>query len=333
MKSNMRGGYRTSLKKLSRFCLLSFAMVSALTPERTKFEYANNKLNVDRREALTKSIASGMVYSGIMASSSFLEIQTVEAATTKNIADLLNAETLTMPPSGRASEFQGVDNTYFPSWMEGEWDVRQTLTSCNTPLGLKFLGGPNGSEEIAMKTIAEQKEKIGIPVNLQLRWAKTKWGVCEDRVFNLRQRLDAFAGRKVVASVEYADVGGSNRKSVLNLGGKESDPLQTTVVYYRGPAAQKTFLLSHDEESVDAGSWAAYETTRSIFALTNTNTAPPITTDSQVVWYLEKLDDNTVKGKLRLADYLNAQSDTLYFESRNRAVSISDYTLELKKVI
>jgi len=45
------------------------------------------------------------------------------------------------------------------------------------------------------------------------------------------------------------------------------------VVRFKGPAAQKSFLLSHGEEYVDGDSnkFAAYETLRSIFALTNQN--------------------------------------------------------------
>lgn len=74
----------------------------------------------------------------------------------------------------------------------------------------------------------EQRRQIGVPVNLRLRWIDTKFGVAEDRLFNTRSRLDSFAGRSVVASVEYANVGGSNRASVLSLGGAEEDPLQTT---------------------------------------------------------------------------------------------------------
>lgn len=62
------------------------------------------------------------------------------------------------------------------------------------------------------------------------------------------------------------------------------------------------------------------------------STAPPVTTDSENIWNFERIDNDTVKGRLRLADFLNAQSDTLYFEARNRAVALSDYTLELKRV-
>jgi len=135
-----------------------------------------------------------------------------------------------------------------------------------------------------------------------------------------------------VASVQYADVGGSNRQSVVALGGTQEDPLQTTIVYFKGPAAQKSFVTSHGAETLSDSSWAGYEVQRSIFALTNTNTAPPITTDTEYIWKFERLNENHVQGKLRIAGYLNAQSDTLYFDARQRAVSLQDYTLDMKKV-
>jgi len=283
----------------------------------------------NRRKAIIKGMS---IMGSLMALESMGTAQPVYAA--GKIVDQMNNEIITMPPPGRASEFQGVDNMYFPSWLEGEWEVTQTLVETSTPLGLKFIGGPAASLDIAAKSFEEQRSKIGIPVSLRLRWVKTKWGVCEDRLFNIRQRLDNFAGRKVVASVLYADVGGSNRASVLALGGTEADPLQTTLCYYKGPAAQKVFMLGHGDESLsdDGNQWAGFETSRSIFALTNKSTAPPVTTDSESIWTFERIDNDTVKGRLRLADFLNAQSDTLYFEARNRAVSLSDYTLELKRV-
>ena len=137
----------------------------------------------------------------------------------------------------------------------------------------------------------------------------------------------------MVASVSYADVGGSNRPSVLALGGTQQDPLQTTVTYFKGPAAQKSFLTSHAGEALGPRSWTGFEVQRSIFALTNQNTAPPITTDTQLIWKLDQGEDGqTVKGRFRIAQFLNAQSDKLYFEARNRAVSIQDYTLDMKRV-
>jgi hypothetical protein len=264
--------------------------------------------------------------------SAFAFPSTEASASPKNsIASRFESDILKLPPPSYASELNGVDNLYFPSWMAGDWSVTQTLVNTSTPLGLRFVGGPNGSIEIASKSMDEARQRIGQPVKLSLRYIQTKWGVAEDRKFNARQRLDAFAGKSVVASVEYANVGGSNRPSVLAMGGTENDPLQTTIVRFKGPAAQKTFVVSHNEEMISDSQWAGHEVDRSIFALTNQNTAPPLTTDSELVWMLEKLDNNRVKGKLRIAGYLNAQSDTLYFDARQCAVSLQDYTLDFTR--
>jgi hypothetical protein len=218
--------------------------------------------------------------------------------------------------------------------LAGTWDVTQILRQVKSPLGLKFAGGPNGDESIARETMEQSQQQIDKPVKLQLRYIPTKWGVAEDRLFNTKQRLNAFAGKSVVATVDYANVGGSNRHSVLALGGTENDPLQTTVTRFKGPAAQKSFVVSHGGDPVNTASdeWAGYELQRSIFALTNQNTAPPITTDSELIWSFRKLDDNHVQGRFRIAGYLNAQNDKLYFEAGKRAVTLQDYTLDMVKV-
>ena len=44
------------------------------------------------------------------------------------------------PDRGR-DELSGVANLYFPPWMRGTWNVSQTLTRVEAPLGLKFIGG------------------------------------------------------------------------------------------------------------------------------------------------------------------------------------------------
>ena len=52
----------------------------------------------------------------------------------------------------------------------------------------------------------------------------------------------------------------------------------------------------------------------------------------QLIWLFERIDDNHVNAKLRIASYLNAQSDKLYFEAKNQAVSFADYDLKLTKI-
>eukprot|EP00580_Thalassiosira_gravida_P009907 CAMPEP_0201648348 /NCGR_PEP_ID=MMETSP0493-20130528/37455_1 /ASSEMBLY_ACC=CAM_ASM_000838 /TAXON_ID=420259 /ORGANISM="Thalassiosira gravida, Strain GMp14c1" /LENGTH=327 /DNA_ID=CAMNT_0048123963 /DNA_START=150 /DNA_END=1133 /DNA_ORIENTATION=+ len=258
-----------------------------------------------------------------------------DAATTKPptspIAERFESDLLTSPPITAGVRPSGHENLFFPSWMEGEWDVTQTLTSNKTPLGLKYVGGPQGSLDVAQKTMEEQNKRINEEVNLKLRFVKTSFGVVEDRAFNLKSRLNSFAGKNVVASVDYADVRESNRASVLAGGGTESDPLTTTLVYFKGPAAQKTFVISHGQDSLDSDAWSGYELDRSIFALTNQSTAPPVTTDQEILYSFIKNGNDKVDGRLRLAAYLNPQADMLYFDARNRAVSINDYTLSLRR--
>ena len=249
------------------------------------------------------------------------------AATTSvsPIAQRFESDILTSPP------ITGGANLYFPSWMEGEWDATQTLVSSKTPLGLKFVGGPSASLEIAQKSMDEQNKRLNEAVNLKLRFVKTNFGVVEDRAFNLRSRLNSFAGKDVVASVNYADVRESNRKDVLAAGGTETDPLTTTLVYFKGPVAQKTFVTSHGQDPLDSEMWSGYEVDRSIFALTNQSTAPPVTTDTEAIYSFKRMGNDQVEGKLRLAGYLNPQGDQLYFDAKNRAVSLNDYTLNLKR--
>lgn len=169
--------------------------------------------------------------------SSFLIFPTSASAKPSTLASRLDSNELVMPPTSRVSELNGVDNVYYPEWMQGQWSVTQTLVNTSVPLGLKYVGGPSGSEEIALESMREQQKQLNVPVNLRLRWVKTKFGVAEDRLFNTKQRLNSFAGRSVVSSVEYANVGGSNRQSVILLGGSEEDPLQTTgtFMWYKYP--------------------------------------------------------------------------------------------------
>ncbi|KAL3792426.1 hypothetical protein HJC23_001544 [Cyclotella cryptica] len=295
--------------------------VSALSPS------CDDNFLVSRRQFSLDYPASAAI-----ASVAVFSMQNADAATSiPSISNRFESEILNAPPITAGTRYSGHENLYFPDWLEGEWDAVQTLVSTKTPLGLEYIGGPQGSLDVARESMSEQKKRLNEPVNLKLRFVKTKFGVAEDRRFNMRSRLDSFAGRSVVASVEYADVRESNRASILAAGGSESDPLTTTVVYFKGPAAQKTFVISHGQEWDGGDSYVGYELDRSIFALTNTNTAPPVTSDTEILYSLKRCEDVKVEGKLRLAGYLNPQSDKLYFDAKNRAVSLNDYTLLLRR--
>ena len=89
------------------------------------------------------------------------------------------------------------------------------------------------------------------------------------------------------------------------------------------------YSVSRTTEASEPDVWLGSEATRSVFALTNTNTAPPVTTDSEVLTELRR-GAASVSGRLRLADYMNPQ-DNLYFEAKRRAVSVADYDLEMRR--
>ena len=67
-----------------------------------------------------------------------------------------------------------------------------------------------------------------------------------------------------------------------------------------------------ERRRVDGLGRAKFDSTQ---ALTNTNAAPPITTDSEILTELRRTAGDAVVGRLRLVDYMNPQ-DPLYFDAR-----------------
>ena len=336
----------------------------------------HDMLVLTRRATLERSVATATASTGalsfffgstepaVAAAAAPVSSKSVVPVGYDEISKRLSADTLTQIPAALPSN-NGLDNTVYPDWLQGTWQVTQTLVGVDTPLGLAYAGGPNGVESIAEKSLAESRSQLNRPVQLQLRYVATPpvgggktATVVEDRLFNTRQRLDAFAGRRVVAAVDYADTRASNRAAWEATTGGRSDsnnaviPLTTTLVRFQGPAVQKTFVTAHHSNRVESGyadgndasstdstagsRWAGFECQRSIFALTNQSTAPPITTDSELVFSYERIDnkegDQVVRGRLRIAGYLNPNDDKLYFQARNRAVILQDYTLDLRRV-
>lgn len=303
---------------------------------------SSSRLLFDRRSA-GKRTAQSLEAAGLSLVFLSTRPKLAVGAVTNNIGDTLKVrfdQDILQQPAVSVQPSAGNDNTPYPDFLKGTWQVTQTLTNVAAPIGLTYLGGPNGLLSIAEKSFAESKSRLNQPVSLKLRFVTVSQGqnrgsvVVEDRSFNTQQRLNAFAGKTVVASVTYADTGASNRAAVLANGGRQEDPLQTVVVQFKGPAAQKTFVTSHgggycsgDNQSC----WRGFEGQRSIFALTNESTVPPIFTDSESLWEFCRIDDDTVKGRLRLAGYLTA-NDKLYFDAKNRAVSLQDYTLDMKRM-
>ena len=372
-----------------------------------------------RRKWMIGSLLTGLTTASATAASAKVATTALSTSSTE-LSQRLQTSILQQPTIGKTTYTSvGNDMTVYPSFMEGTWDVTQTLMNVETPIGLQYAGGPNGVLEIATKSIQESKSQIGKPVRLQLRYVpcqpKTSTNIknpspsfwtsttsttttsndnnnnalppiiLEDRLYNTRQRLNQFAGTTVVANVQYADTQSSNQKTMnelfyvdpptITIGttptSETTVPLTTTLTYFKGPAAQKVFVLGHHDvtsipkqtpdvkdlcaSSSSLPTWTGYEYQRSIFALTNGSTAPPITTDTELIYqFTPMMMDCTstttatttettstssitnhnihhIRGKLRIVGYLNP-NDKYYFDVQNRAVTIQDYTLDMERI-
>ena len=180
------------------------------------------------------------------------------------------------------SEFSGVANLYYPDWMAGTWDVEQTLTRAEAPLGPQIhrraarrpRDRPKEPRRAAVSASASRSKEI------KFRGAAnpTHWLISTQAETKARSKrssalwrivciilgrgwmplLDAPWSRRSNTRKRAATTGGN-----VVLGGSADDPLITTVTYYKGPAAQKVFSVARTSEAAGDDLWRGSEATRS----------------------------------------------------------------------
>jgi len=216
-----------------------------------------------------------------------------------------------------------------PSWLVGTWQVEQTLQRYSTPQGVQFIGAAGRPIAEAEASAAQTRAQIGKPVALELRWqaAANGGGAAEDRAFNVRSRLDAFAGRPVVRSATAC--------ADANV---DAPGIACTFVDFNGPVLQKTIVNSvRVSKQQESDAFISSDVMRTILARRkvagDTRNFPPLTADSEVLLSLSPASPSTdsATGRLRLVEYLNPQ-DPLYFAAGGKSVSISDYSLTLTRL-
>ena len=163
---------------------------------------------------------------------------------------------------------------------------------------------------------------------LELRWAVApEGGAVEDRAFNARSRLDAFAGRQVVRS-----------STTCAEAGVDAPGIACTFVDFNGPIVQKQFVNSVKVALAAPpqaeGAFISSEIMRAILARRkvagDTRDFPPLTVDSEVLLSLAPTGRDNAVGRVRLVEFLNPQAP-LYFAAGGSSVSISDYSLTLTR--
>ncbi|CAK0814553.1 unnamed protein product [Prorocentrum cordatum] len=219
-------------------------------------------------------------------------------------------------------DFFGPSDVIYPDWVEGRWQIQQTLAKYSAPLGKKFLGAT------ADKTLAEKQQQLCKPVTFELRYVRTARGdLVEDRAFNLKSRLNALAGKQVVKEVTYAEIPsyGPTKQS-----DGSDDPQLAAVVQFEGGISQKQFITRFVTERGDEGNvFRALVSQRVIFA---TGSGTVVSADEEAITSLRRKPDGSIVGRLRSVGYLNPK-DELYFDAANRAVAIADYSMKLTAIV
>lgn len=237
---------------------------------------------------------------------------------------------LVMQPSSLT--MAGREAQALPPWIAGRWQATQTLERYSTPQGIQYIGAAGRPISEAEASAAQTRAQIGKAVSLELRWKMSaSGGAVEDRSYNVRSRLDAFAGRAVVRSA----------KSCADAG-VDAPGTACTFVEFKGPIQQKTIVTSvraatpaaADGASAPAA-FVSSDVQRTILARIlaagDTRNFPPLTADSEVLLSLAPVGPDSATGRLRLIEYLNPQ-DPLYFAAGGKSVSISDYSLALSRL-
>ena len=210
-----------------------------------------------------------------------------------------------------------------PSWLEGRWEATQTLEQFTTPLGVQFIGAAGRPISEAEASAASTRAQLGRPVKLEVAFGPQH----EERAANTAARLNAFAGREVVKRARDCEASDGGLLA--------GQPAACTLIEYSGPVDQKSLINRVRVESDADGGVAIQEVTRIILARRmmpgDTRNFPPITTDQEVLTSLDAPVGGTARGRLRLVSYLQPL-DPLYFAAGGKSVSISDYSLELRRL-
>ena len=121
--------------------------------------------------------------------------------------------------AGDGNAMAGRPEPMLPAWLSGRWRAEQTLTDFNMPLGVQFIGAAGRPLSEAEASAAQTRAQIGKPVTLELRFNAVAGGAREDRAFNSRSRLDAFAGRSVTKRSQACSDRTGHRKGRARDGG------------------------------------------------------------------------------------------------------------------
>ncbi|GAX27186.1 hypothetical protein FisN_13Lh264 [Fistulifera solaris] len=215
----------------------------------------------------------------------------------------------------------------YPTWMRGLWNIEmsfsgflfpsQTITKETLLRDFAIAG----FQKCSIAHIADVgKEKVTMPMAID---RETGW---EDRVFNLRQTIDAHLGYAAVQEVLYD-------------GKKNPNRIGINFVNYRTTNAERIELFCNareaEEYETNGTSYFVHgEYIRQVTFGTGSTVGVPrqVSTNYGHFWTWQKESDNSIRGNLLTAAYLDPQ-DPLYFQEPTLPVVIYSHLLTGKLVV
>lgn len=221
---------------------------------------------------------------------------------------------------------------YYPSWMEGEWEVASTYLAKAFPKGEQYV-----YRNLRAGSARSATEKLGDTTKFAARYLPSKTGgtvlgfgsgaaaVTSDRAYNTAAMLNAYAGFGRVSRVDYQP---------------DKDPTRMVMQYPQlGPDMQplppkrtEVFINNRDASlSPDAKTFVCSELFR---AVTLGPGQSAIADSENVALYRQETPDSIV-GRQRALVYLvpspNSREGDLYMQVNGRAVAVYDYELRLTR--
>eukprot|EP00188_Purpureofilum_apyrenoidigerum_P000866 Plantae.Rhodophyta-Purpureofilum_apyrenoidigerum.ctg14331.p1 GENE.Plantae.Rhodophyta-Purpureofilum_apyrenoidigerum.ctg14331~~Plantae.Rhodophyta-Purpureofilum_apyrenoidigerum.ctg14331.p1 ORF type:complete len:289 (+),score=51.27 Plantae.Rhodophyta-Purpureofilum_apyrenoidigerum.ctg14331:245-1111(+) len=187
-----------------------------------------------------------------------------------------------------------------PSWLQGIWDVNAKVIATT------------GARATDLKLSSSSNTRIGSVIKYKIRFAEKRFdgGIFADWNFNLASTTDAYAGAKVVNSVEWTPL---STKATVLLNSSTRAKLIQILNAATTSTRDKEFILS--------------ELYRQLFVNPDSGGSPKAT-DFEVITYYKLESPQKIIAKQRIATYDN---DTMMDidKATRPAVLITDYSMVL----
>lgn len=219
---------------------------------------------------------------------------------------------------------------YYPTWMEGEWEVTSEYMGKAFPKGVDYV-----YRNVRSGSARSEKEEIGDRTQHLSRYIKVAkrqyepLSVMQDRIQNTKSLLNAYAGYERVVDVEYSPDKDPTRMVMRypTVDPRDMRPLP--------PKRTEVFINNRDAAlSANAKVFASSEFFRAV-TLGPGSSAVADSENSCVFTY--DADSDSISGVQRSMIYLvpspNSREGDLYMQVGGKAVAVYDYKLSMRRVV